>query len=135
MIAGSKLEFSVDDGTNWTEIKGIQQLPDFREEAGEREVTPVNSTVRQYDVDMDSPTEQELSAFYLKADADQLTFRTLGRNKGACKVRVTYSDGDALEFDCKLKNYGINGGDAPSTKMWTVVLRRTTEITFTEATS
>lgn len=134
-MAGSTLEFSVDDGTTWTEVIGIQEMPEFREEKGEREVTTVRDTVRQYDNEMDSPTEQTLTAFYMKADTDQLSFRTLARNNGSCKIRVTYSDADLLEMDAKLKNYGINSGDAPATKMWSCVIRRTGSITFTEATS
>lgn len=132
IIAGSKLEFST-DGTTFEEVKGIQNLPDFREESGERDVTSVSDTVRQYDNEMDSPTELELTAFYIKSDAEQLAFRTLARQKGSCSIKVTYSDAETIEFEAKLKNYGIQGGDAPSTKMWACVIRRTTPITFTEA--
>lgn len=135
LMAGSKLEYSVDDGTTWKEIKGLQEMPEFREEKGEREVTTVSDTVRQYESEMDSPTEQNLTAFYIKADADQLAFRTLARSGGACLIRATYSDADELEFGANLKNYGINSGDAPSSKMWSCTIRRTTGITFTEATS
>lgn len=134
IIAGSKFEFSTDD-TTFTEVKGIQTLPDFREESGEREVTSVSDTVRQYDNEMDSPTEQELTAFYIKSDAEQLAFRTLARQKGACTIKVTYSDGETVTFEAKLKNYGIMGGDAPSTKMWACVIRRTAPIEFDEASS
>nr|WP_136252877.1 hypothetical protein [Ningiella ruwaisensis] len=135
IMAGSKLEYSVDDGTTYVEVLGIQEMPEFKEEKGEREVTTVRDTVRQYDNEMDSPTEQTLSAYYIKSDSDQLAFRTLARNNGSCKIRVTYSDGDSLELDAKLKNYGINAGDAPSSKMWSCVIRRASDITFTESAS
>jgi hypothetical protein len=135
IISGSIIEFSVDDGSTFKEIRGVQEMPEFKEESGEREVTTVRDTVKQFDNEMDSPTEQTLSAFYEKADTDQLSFRTLARSKGECIIRVTYSDGDSLEMPAKLKNYGINGGDAPSTKMWSCVIRRTGPIDFTEATS
>jgi hypothetical protein len=135
IIAGSKLEYSVDDGSTFIEIKGIQEMPEFKEENGERETTTVSDTVRQYDNEMDSPTEQTLAAFYLKSDTDQLAFRTLARQKGSCVMKATYSDGDSLEMDAELKNYGINSGDAPSSKMFSCVIRRTSTITFTESTS
>ena len=133
IIAGSTLEYSIDSGTTWVEVVGIQEMPEFKEETGEREVTTVSDTVRQYDNEMDSPAEQTLTAFYIKSDANQLAFRTLARNKGSCQIKVTYADGDSLELDAKLKNYGISSGDAPSTKMWSCVIRRTNAITFTEA--
>jgi hypothetical protein len=135
IIAGSTLEFSVDDGGEYTEVLGITEMPEFKEESEERETTTTKDLSRQYEPGMDSPTEQTLAAHYLKADTQQLAFRTLARSKGACTVKVTYSDGDSLEFSAKLKNYGINSGDAPSTKMWSCVIRRTSAITFTEATS
>jgi hypothetical protein len=135
IIAGSLLQYSIDAGSTFVEIKGIQEMPEFKEENGEREVTTIGDTVRQYDNEMDSPTEQTLSAYYLKTDADQLAFRTLARAKGSCVIKVTYSDGDSLEMDAELKNYGINSGDAPSSKMWSCVIRRTGSITFTESVS
>jgi len=135
IIAGSKLEYSIDDGTNYIEILGIQEMPEFKEESGERETTTVRDTVKQFAPEMDSPAEQTLTAFYLRTDADQLAFRTLARSKGSCLFRTTYSDGDSLTLPATLKNYGISSGDAPSTKMWTCVIRRTGSITFAEATS
>ena len=135
IISGSTLEYSVDDGTTFIEIKGIQEMPEFKEENGEREVTTISDTVRQYDNEMDSPTEQSLSAYYLKGDADQLAFRTLARAKGSCIIKATYADGDSLQMSAELKNYGINSGDAPSSKMWSCVIRRTGSITFTESAS
>lgn len=133
IIAGSILEYSIDSGTTYIEITGIQEMPEFKEENGEREVTTISDTVRQYDNEMDSPTEQTISAYYLKTDADQLAFRTLARAKGSCKIKATYADGDSLEMDAELKNYGISSGDAPSSKMWSCVIRRTSAITFTES--
>ncbi|MFW8589818.1 hypothetical protein ACOI22_03350 [Glaciecola sp. 2405UD65-10] len=135
MIAGTKLEYSVDEGTTFIEILGVPEVPEFREEKGEREVTTIRDTTRQYDEEMESPTEVTLTANYLKADSSQLAFRALASNGGACIIRATYSDGDIAEAPIKLKNYGINGGDAPSTKQWSCVMRRTGSITFTEATS
>ena len=133
IIAGSTLEYSIDDGVTYIEIKGIQEMPEFKEESGEREVTTIKDTVRQYDNEMDSPSEQTVSAYYLKSDSDQLAFRVLARSKSSCKIRATYSDGDSLEMDAELKNYGISSGDAPSSKMFSCVIRRTSVITFTES--
>jgi hypothetical protein len=135
LIAGSVLAFSVDDGTTYKDLEGIQELPDFREESEEIENTSVKDTTRQYRAGMDSPVEQTLTAYYLKTDADQLAFRTLAKTKSPVKIKVTYADGDSLEVDVTLKNYGINAGDAPSQKMWSCVMRRTGAISFTEATS
>lgn len=134
IIAGAKLEFSSDLVTPaYTVLEGIREFPDFREESEEREVTTVRDKVRQYDEAMDAPSELDLTAFYYKDDADQLSFRTLARNKATVLIRVTYDDEDTLEFTAKLKNYGINGGAAEADKMWTCTVRRTTPITFTEA--
>lgn len=135
IIAGSTLSFSVDEGDTFVEINGIQEMPEFKEESGERDTTTIKDTVRQYDTEMDSPTEQTLTAFYLKTDAEQLVFRTLARSKGSCIMKATYPDSDGLEFPASLKNYGISSGDAPSTKMWSCVIRRTGPITFTESVS
>jgi hypothetical protein len=135
IIAGSKLEFSIDSGSTYIEIIGIQEMPEFKEESGERETTTVRDTIKKFEPEMDSPTEQALTAFYEKTDADQLNFRTLARAKGSCQIKVTYADGDSLEMPVSLKNYGISSGDAPSTKMWSCVIRRTGPIDFTETTS
>jgi hypothetical protein len=135
LLSGSTFEFSLDDGTTYTELEGIQEFPEFKDESEEIENTTVKDTTKQFRPGMDSPTEQTLTAFYLRADTVQLAFRTAARNKSTIKVRVTYSDGDSLALDAALKNYGVSGGDAPTQKMWTCVLRRTTPVAFTEATS
>jgi len=133
LIAGSTFEYSTDGGTTFVELLGLEEVPEMREERGEREVTTIRDTVRQYDEEMDSPTEVTLTAQYLTPDADQLAFRTLARNRGSCIIRITYSDGDSVEATVDLKNYGINSGSAETTKMWSCVIRRTGSITFTEA--
>lgn len=135
MIAGSSFEFSVDDGTTFVEVNGIPELPEFRTEDEEREVTHINDTTRQYEPGLDSPSEVGLTANYIKTDADQLAFRLLARNKGSCIVKVTYSDGDIVQTSVKLKNYGISAGGAEATKQWTCTMRRTSPITHTEAVS
>lgn len=135
LLAGSTFEFTVDEGTTYTELLGIQEWPDFKVESEEVENTSVHDTTKQYRDGMDSPQEQTLTCFYIKADADQLVFRTLARAGGACGLRMTYSDGDSIEVPVKLKNYGINGGDATTQKMWSCVLRRTAQPTYTESTS
>lgn len=135
IIAGSLFEFSEDSGITWKTLNGIPEMPEFKTERGEREVTTISDTVRQYDEEMDSPTEVTLNANYLKSDTDQLAFRTLARSLSSVAIRVTYSDGDTVQMDADLKNYGISGGEASSTKQWSCVIRRTTAITHTEATS
>jgi len=133
IIAGSLFEYSVDEGTTYIQVDGISELPEFKQEQGERDVTSVSDTVKQFDEEMDSPTEQTVTAFYLKDNSAQLAFRTLCRNSADVIIRVTYSDGDIAEVPVKLKNYGINSGAAEATKMWSVVMRRTAQISFTES--
>lgn len=135
ILAGSTFEYSVDAGLTFTELVGLTEWPEFKNEVEEEEVTEVRHTTRQYAAGLDSPTEQTITANYYKGDADQLAFRTLARNNGSCVIKLTYSDGDSAEMTVDVRNYGLAGGSAPDRKQWTCTLRRTTDITFTEATT
>ena len=135
LLAGSKFEYSTDDGVTFIELLGLTEFPEFKDEREDEETTEVRDTQRKYQPGLDSPTEQTITARYYKADADQLAFRTLARNRGTCSIKVTYSDGDILAMDVQLKNYGIAGGAAADRKSWTVTLRRTTVVTHTESVS
>ncbi|MFC4699389.1 hypothetical protein ACFO4O_04350 [Glaciecola siphonariae] len=135
ILAGSKFEYSVDDGTTYVELYGITEWPEFKNETEDEEVTEVRHETRQYAPGLDSPTELALTANYYKNNADQLAFRTLARNNGSCKVKMTYKDGDTAEAEVDLRNYGIAGGGAAERKKWMCTLRRTTDIDFTESAS
>ena len=135
LLAGSKFEYSTDDGVTFIELFGLTEWPEFKDEKEDEETTEVRHTTRQYAAGLDSPTEQTITARYYKADANQLTFRTLARNSGTCSIKLTYADGDSLAMDVQLKNYGIAGGAAADRKSWTATLRRTGDITFTESAS
>lgn len=133
ILAGSTFEYSTDGGTTYVELVGLTEWPEFKNEVEEEEVTEVRDTVRQYASGLDSPTEQTMTANYYKGNADQLAFRALARTNGSCDIRLTYSDGDSAEMTVDLRNYGIAGGGAADRKQFTCTLRRTTDITFTEA--
>ena len=133
LLAGSVFEYSTDGGTTWTEVVGLTEWPEFRNETEEVDTTEVRHTVRQFDPGLDSPSEQTLTARYYQADADQRGFRDIARANGACSIRLTYSDTDIAEMDVTLRNYGIGSGGPADYKTFTCTLRRTTDITFTEA--
>ena len=133
--AGTTIEFSSDDGANFITLLGVPETPDFRDEREEVEQTSITDTTRQYRAGLDSPTEVTLTAHYLRTDVDQLAFRTLARNNASCIMRITDPDGESMQFPCELKNYGINGGDASSIKMWSCDIRRAAAITFSETTA
>lgn len=136
IIGGSSFSFSTDLETPaWKVLNGIEDMPEFRTDKGQRETTTVNDDVRQYEDEMDTPAEQDLVAQYHKLDADQLTFRTAARAGTPLLIKIEYADGDSLQFPATPKNYGINGGAADATKMWVCTLRRTGDITHTEVAS
>ncbi|WP_438863766.1 hypothetical protein [Neptunicella sp.] len=136
IIGGSELSYSLDLETPaWVVLNGLEEVPEFRTSKGERKTTTINDTVHQFEDEMDTPQEQDITCQYHKADADQLAFRAAARNKTPVLIKCVYADGDELQVPVKLKNYGIPSGAPESTKYFVCTLRRTDDITHDEAAS
>jgi len=98
--AGSVLEFSLDDGTNWKVLRGLGEIPQLGSESPSKDQSDISETEPRYMDTFPENPEFELTMARLMKDvtgetkaADQKAFVQASRDRKIVDIRVTYSDG------------------------------------------
>ena len=103
--AGSVLEISVDDGTTYLAIKGIESIPQVGEEGSFIEITSIDDTTRRYTDGIKTPPEWELAFRDIADDTTQQAMIDAADIGDTIKVKTTYANGRVADFELVLSGH------------------------------
>lgn len=119
---GFKLEVSLDGTTNWTEVKGITDIPDPTGEASDLDATNLASTSKEYIAGLRDSQSATVSGQRYATDAGQNILRDHVGESAPLTFRNTFSDGEILTYSATVKKFAVTGG-VDSVQMFTTSFR------------
>jgi hypothetical protein len=119
---GFKLEVSNDDGTTWTEVKGITDIPDPTGEASDLDATNLASTSKEYIAGLRDSQSATVTGQRYATDPGQNILRDHVGQSAPLQFRNTFSDGEILTYSATVKKFAVTGG-VDSVQMFTTSFR------------
>ncbi len=108
LAQGAVLEVSLDDGTTYSPLKGLEKIPRIGTEGAFVELTDIDEIVKRFGKGTRTPPEWELPCKRIGSDAVQDSLIAAAQDDdddSAVKIRTTYRTGDILEADVILNGF------------------------------
>lgn len=125
------------DGTgtppaDYIDVVGVKSCGGLGFSTDEIEVTPINSTFKEYIAGLKSPSSMELVLYYDDTEATHGYLRTDAQAGRIIPIKSTYTSGVIATFDAVVLGFELNGidGNSPDAQTATVNLRISGNITF-----
>lgn len=130
---GIKLGYKVGAATTYTNLTGLQEVPEFGMEPEKVDVTTLDDTVKQYEFGIGDYGDIEFTFKYENSSANSpyRILRELADNKTVADFEMTLPDGTKFNWKAMV-NVKLSGGgvNAPITFKLTMALQ--SEITVTD---
>ena len=99
----TKIEVSPDDGANWTAVKGITGISGLDGEAGDIDVSTLDSDAKEFLTGLADEGTISLSGNYLPEDPGQEMLRAARLARTIRDFRITFSNGTTGTFKGNVK--------------------------------
>lgn len=130
LAAGTIFEFSVDDGTTYTAVEGIESLPAIGDESPAKDKTTISDTRMVYGTGLVDAPDLAVAGIYLKDDVNQGEFITACKAKTEMLIKITWSDGTVGEFTWQPLGFSLDTTEAGEWIKFNVPGKQNTDVTW-----
>lgn len=126
---GIKLGYSTSGTTSYTNIEGLQEVPDIGVDPEKVENTCLSDTVKQYEKGIGDAGDMEFKFKY--TNAIWKTLRGFESSTKPINFKVTYPDGSSVAFAAEVSNK-LGGGGVNDTIAITTSMALQSELTWAD---
>lgn len=103
--AGSEFHVSLDDGTTYFKVPGMESIPQIGGNAEYDEETRIDEIERSFTEKLETPAEVEIVMDDLPSDANQQLLINAAMVRAAIPARVLYANGRIADFSLELTDH------------------------------
>ena len=133
-MAGTLTQFSIDNGTNWLDLQGFQEIGTVGTKANTIDQSTIEDQTKRFISGIKEGEDKELEMLWYDGDTSQETLRTKANEGAIVKFRHQFKTGDIATYEATLLGFQVSSGTNEDLMKFTVSMKLNGDPTWSKAT-